>query len=951
MATPLVLTPWNRVAIPHDDIVAGDFNMSTYAANLDAVDRVDPQCPAVYRTPADFYAATHMTTALDELLKGVAGVLAGGAGNRVVQLRTPFGGGKTHTLIALLHLFRGRSQVDALGILTGVADPGSVRVAVLPCNELNAAAGRVVDGGLRLHTLWGELAWRMGGLPAYELIRSSDESRTKPGAEALRALLRGEPSIVLLDEVLMYVEAAMGVAVGPQGDTNLGRQTMSFLFDLTEVISGLPQAAMVYSLQASVQQALGASGTLQQLDSLVSRVDAKKEPVAGDDVLQVVRRRLFRSLGGEGVRVAVATAYGEALRSYLLANAQTEADQRAAKDAAAALTRRMADAWPFHPDLLDLMYHRWGSLPTYQRTRGALQFLATVVGAVWRKGDAGPVIGPGDVPLDDPNVRNTFFSQVGEREAMNSVLDADLTGPTARCRKVDDAVAASTPALAAYRPAMRLTRALALYSFGAKQGEDRGVLRAELLGAVQQPDLPADVLDVTLQQLNDTLLYIHSSGRRFRFEKRPNLNKLLDDEAHKLTPGEVQQAVGDRLATLLGAKETVVVWPANSGLVADKKPRFQVVFFGPEHAMHTPDDAVKLVRDWTEMRGDNKRQYKNALAFAVPSVAAMDEARTAARRMMAAERLKKDRTRYGIDDEGVKDVEERRARAANELDASIRRLYPTLYLPVAAPADAADPIRLERFDIPPYQAVGAHLFENVKRQLENWVFDKAVPRKLVDCVHLGAGEAVGPGDWISGPELVDQFFGSVTFPKLWLLDGLKETVAAGVTRGVYGYVMGAEERGGALVLRDGEALTVAEHVGIEDIDLTAGSFLVSPRYAKQLSEAGKPVGPGTTPEPPGGGGSGPTGGGDPPPGPTPPGPTPPGPAAPASAEVRLEFRADRAQLFAAWKALQVLAEMSDPSFVASVHIFSKLANPADKNKYETSVVMALEEADVKIVKQ
>jgi hypothetical protein len=948
MTTPLVLTPWNRVAIPHDDIVAGDFDMSTYAANLDAVDRGDPRCPPVYRNAADFYGATHMTPALDELLRGVVSVLSGAPGNRVVQLRTPFGGGKTHTLIALLHLLRGRAAVDALGVLPALPDPGPVRVAVLACNELNAAEGRTVADGVRLHTLWGELAWRLGGEPAYRRVQAADEGRVKPGAEVLRALLSDAPSIVLLDEVLMYVEAAMGVPVGPQGDTNLGRQTMSFLFDLTEVTSGLPRAAMVYSLQASVQQALGASGTLQQLDSLVSRVDAKKEPVSGDDVLQVVRKRLFRSLGGDVVRSSVSRAYGDALRGYLFAQSQTDADQRMARDAGGSLARRMAESWPFHPDLLDLMYHRWGSLPTYQRTRGALQFLATVVGALWKRGDGGSVIGPGDVPLDDANVRNAFFSQVGEREQMNSVLDADLSGPAARCRRVDDAVAVSTPALAAFRPAARLTRALALYSFGAKQGEDRGVLLAELLGSVQQPDLPADVLEVTLQQLTDTLLYIHSSGRRYRFEKRPNLNKLLDDEAHKLVPAEVQHSVGERLTTLLANRDTALVWPADSAAIPDKKGRFIVAFLGAEMAMRSPDETTATLRAWTEMRGENKRHSRNGLAFAVPSAAAMDEARTAARRMMAAERLRRDRSRHGIDDDGLRDVEERRARAGSELDAAIRRLYPTLYLPVAAPKDVQDPIRLERFDIPPYQAVGAPLFDNVKRQLENWVFDRAVPRKLIDCVHLGAGEAIGSGDWIAGPGLVDLFFGSVNFPKLWSTAGLKETISQGVTRGAFGYVLGAEERGGGLVLSSPDALTMGEHIGPEDIDLGAGSFIVSARYGRVLAESARPTAPDcvVVVDP-----------GEPasalaPHAPiVPPPPNPSAPRGEPARDVRLEFRAGRAPLFAAFQAIRVLGDLSEEDFVASIHITARLSRASDRHVYETSVVMALEEAGVTVLKQ
>lgn len=944
------LISWTKVARPHEDILKGDFDLSSYAANLGQVDVNAERCPNVYRDPLLFFRATYRTKALDELLRGVCDVIAGGAGNRVLQLRTPFGGGKTHTLIALLHLCRHRRALDAAGLLTGFADPGTVRVAVLPCLDLDAASGRTVDG-VTVRTLWGELAWRLGGREAYEIVREADQARINPGGDRIRELLAAKPTLILLDEVLTYVEAALGVRVG---DSNLGRQSLMFIQYLTEVVRSLPHAAMVYSLQRSVGEAVGDEGLLDMLEALVSRIDAKKEPVSGDEVFQVVQRRLFADLGETAVREEVARIYAGDVQRFLEQNADTEAGRRAAAEQAEIFRRRVLQSFPFHPDLLDLMYLRWGSLPSYQRTRGALQFLATVIGALWERHDlATPLIGPGDVPLDDARVRNTFFSQVGEREPMDPVLKADLTGTTARCRRVDELLGSEVPAYRSMLLGTRLTRAIALYSFGAKQGEDRGVTRLDLLPAVQMPGLPADALDVALHHLRTTLLYIHDAGSRYRFEKRPNINKLIDDEARKVGGDDVLAYVRKHFEGLLQRTDGAVVWPADSGRVPDRKPRFQVAFLAPANALTDRDEQEKLARDWTEHCGPLKRQYRNALAFAVPDPVKLEAARAAGRLLLSAQALVREKDRHSLGAEDVSELQRREKQYGADLAAAVRQLYPTVLLPVAAPRDAADPIRLERFQIEGYQSLSGGVIEGVLRVLENWVFEEALPTKLASSAHLGEGDLGTRGHWIGGPELVDHFFGSVLFPKLTALAGLKATVAKGVAQGHLAYVMGGRLHDGALAVSSPSSVQFRRPMPPEEVDLTDGAWLLSPALAQQLLAASpEPASGGTgVVTPPGstvsGAGTGGVQGALPLPG-----------GGTSGAEigkgkgprhdVTLAFKASGPQLFRAFSALQVLAEWADQQFDAEVVIRARGAKPLDQNHYETAVVMSLEEADIEV---
>ena len=352
------LRPWTEVAVPHEDILRGELEMATYAADLGAVARGDPKCHRVYRDPVVFFHATYLTTALRSVLRDVLHVLSGGAGDRVLQLRTPFGGGKTHTLVALYHLARARAALRDQADLTALPDPGPTRVAVLSGVDLDPTVGRRIDGGPHLRTLWGELAWQLGGPEAYELVREQDAARAAPGGDALRRLLEGPPTLLLLDEVLIYVENAKAI---PLGDTTLARQVMVFLQRLTEVVRGLDRGAMVYSLQASVHEAARDESLLAELDHLVTRIDAKREPVSGDDVMRVVQRRLFQQLGDPDTRRAVAAEYAALARRLREATAGSAAERADSAHEAEQLEQRILASYPFHPDLLDLMYHRWGA--------------------------------------------------------------------------------------------------------------------------------------------------------------------------------------------------------------------------------------------------------------------------------------------------------------------------------------------------------------------------------------------------------------------------------------------------------------------------------------------------------------------------------------------------------------------------------------------------------------
>lgn len=705
MSSAYQIKPWTQVVTPHADILSGNLDNATYAASLGAVIRQDSQCPVVYRNAPDFFAATYLTTGLRKLLEDVLKGLRGDAGDRVLQLRTPFGGGKTHSLISLYHITKNRPSLAGISQLETLPDPGDVTVATFIGLDIDVNTGIQVENNLRIFTPWGYLAWQIGGHQAYSLVQTADQQYIAPGNDILRKILGDQANLILIDELLIYIENAMAKQVG---DSTFGRQVLTFIQKLTEVVRESPKTVLVYSLQASVGESFGNEGLLSALDKLVSRIDAKKEPVSGDEVMRVVQRRLFSNIGDTNTIQEIAKQQADLFRKFRESYAETSREKQEIQQQADLLAERILSSYPFHPDLIDLMYYRWGSLPSYQRTRGALQFLASVTYALWQAQDNSWLITPGNVMFENDVTRSSFFSQVGEREAYSAVLGADLTGRKAKVKTVDNRIATDAPALAHLKVGTRLASAILMYSFGARGGEDRGVLEQDITAACLAPGLDRTTITAALSDLRDQLLYLHYVGRRYRFETKPNLNKLIADEESKVGSDEVLLKIRDELAKALqcdacgGSRSDhrgkVVLWAKDSAAITDKRQDFSIAYLDPSWAEKSKELILADALDWLQNRGNDKREYINAVAFVVPNKAQMDKARKGGRTALAVTSLIEQKNKYKFSAEDLEELQGKAKDATSEISAAIRRLYDDILLPLPD-TGSEKPVRIETIDL------------------------------------------------------------------------------------------------------------------------------------------------------------------------------------------------------------------------------------------------------------
>lgn len=948
-AAVTAIRPWSKVVKLHPDVAGGETATATYAIDLGALVAGDKSVPAVYREPDAFFRATHPTTNMVALIEEVLTRLGGGSGDRVLQLRSPFGGGKSHLLAALYHATHSRSVMEAVWPQAKQwPKVSAVRVAVFDGEKFDVE-GREVAPGLRAHTLWGWIAWRLGGVKLYERVRYHDENRVAPGGDLIAELLGRRdspepPTLIMLDEVLKYFERAHA-DTRVVGESTLGRQTLDFIQSLSTEVAHAPRAVMIYSLQASAGEAFGNVALLNMIDHITSRVDSKREPVVGDEILPVLHRRLLADAPDAAVADDVAGEYANVVTHMRAAQARSSAEKRTAQDEALTLRRRFQTAYPFHPALIDLMKERWASIPEFQRTRGALRFLSACLHAL--KDGSGALLGPGDVLLSNGTVQHAFFTEVGQRESFKAVLEADFTGPGARTRRIDERLAAEFPHLSGVRPAARLATAILMYSFGGLQraGDEPGqfiaggVAEPELLAAVVGPDLDNLTAQTALKALREECLFLHHDGVRYVFKTTPNVTQLLEDEFSHVEEPEAEEKIKGELENRVAGR-AAFVWPKDSTRVDDRDPRFTLVYLPLDFASWGEARQKEYGLDLILKRGDDFRRYRNALGLALPNWRQIETLRRAVRYSLAAARLRGKKSQLNLTTEQMAQLKEREETEKAKIESAFRELYNAVWLPLSSGGE----IDLEKVDVGARPLGTAGIHERLMELLttgQRKVHGTLMPHKLLEHMRIGeyAGDVEGRPLGIRLDLVRDAFFETLGFPRLLDENVIRRAIADGVKNGHFGYV-GRADRVQADRVREGSGFLLTRAQAIfekelrdDEIDMGTG-FIVLPAAIEPDAESIAPATGAPTS----------TTVGPLPVTPTP-GPQPGAATAGAQTRVELRMRLDRAKLYASFNAL---ANLVDKAGIIQMAIAAEALDGFDPVWLRNAVMEPLDEAGVEV---
>ncbi|MBX3409892.1 MAG: ATP-binding protein [Phycisphaeraceae bacterium] len=686
------MKPWREIAIPHADVLKGTFLQSEFAADITAVHT--GKATQEYQDAAAFFERTYITEGMRLLLTQVAQRLAGKGGEPVIQLQTAFGGGKTHTMLAVLHLAtRSCALSDLPGIPSlieraGLMDVPKANVAVLD-GTAHAPGQPWKHGKAMVRTLWGELAWQLGKADGYALVAEADASGTSPGKDLLRQLLeRYAPCVVLMDELVAYIRQF------PEGTALSGgtfESNISFVQALTEAAKLVPTAVLLASLPESVSQQSntnvqvgGARGlaALLALESVFGRVQALWKPVATEEAFEIVRRRLFEPLKDQKARDTVCRAFADA---YEAEGAKLPSETHESR-----YFERLCNAYPIHPEVFDRLYEDWTTIDGFQRTRGVLKLMAKVISRLWKDNNQDLMIMPGSLPLADGDVRNelTYLLPPG----WDPVIERDIDGDRAETTELE----AREPRLGQANAARRVGRTLFLgtapSSVATKpgiRGLDRGRV---LLGCLQPGQTSAVYLD-GLSRLADRLHYLNSSGdkaadsTRFWFDTRANLRREMEDRKRRFDDNtDVRKRIEEvtkKLFANVSMFEGVHVFTAHADVPDDSALRLVILPLEASYAKDSSRLAEDHVQTFLRSHGGQPRHRANRLVFVAADQAVLGRLRDVTRTALAWASIVDDveSNRLNIDKAQHTQAKKEAAAAAEVVPRAARECFKWLLCP------------------------------------------------------------------------------------------------------------------------------------------------------------------------------------------------------------------------------------------------------------------------------
>ena len=691
------LKPWREIVTPHRDVASGRYQQAEFAADLWQVHLGEGTDE--YREPVEFFRRTYLTESLKGLLVGAIHRLAGKGGDPVVQLQTNFGGGKTHSMLALYYLFSGTAsgeldEIDPVLQKAEATELAAARRVVLVGNKISPGNPVTKPDGTVVRTLWGELAWQLGGKKAFARVAADDEKATSPG-DALRELFNEYgPCLILIDEWVAYARQLHDQSDLPAG----GFETQfSFAQVLTESAKLANNCLLVISLpasdtagsphtQADDVEVGGQRGreALGRLGNVVGRIESSWRPASAEESFEIVRRRLFEPFTDPVQfrdRDVVARAFAEFYRT------QHQEFPPECRDAD--YEKRIKAAYPIHPEIFDRLYTDWSTLVKFQRTRGVLRLMAAVIHSLWEKDDRNPLILPANIAIDDPRVQFELTRYLPDNWV--PVIEKDVDGPSSLPLRIDRAV----PNLGKFHASRRVARAIYLGSAPTADAAHRGLEdRRVKLGCVMPGESPA-VFGDALRRLAGAATYLYQDGPRYWYSTQPTVTKLAEDRAEQLkrNPDKVVQELGSRLRSDLrntGDFNRVHPLPQSGQDVPDDlEARLVVLGIDTPYSKEKGNPAEAAAQAILESRGSAPRICRNTLVFLAPDKTRLQDLDEAVRRYLAWESILGEREQLDLSPHQVKQAETQKEAASSAVTARLPETYQWLLVPVQTRPEAS----------------------------------------------------------------------------------------------------------------------------------------------------------------------------------------------------------------------------------------------------------------------
>ena len=693
---------WWEVCEPHDGFKnPAQIDESRFAASLGRV--FAGAASEEYLDPKAFLSQTYFTENLTQMVREVASRLSGGDGASVTEVQTPFGGGKTHALLTFYHLVN--SPAEAMTIpavreaLGDFSIPDNARVLVFDGQE-HGTDPVPMDNGVDAFTMWGYLTAQVSASLYQRLIMSSDGSGTSPGNLVLSQVLEeAAPCLILIDELVSYLVKLR--FSNSRRTQNLYRNTVQFLQEILQLAGNIPGVCVLLSLPESRREFGGLDPQQLQhelsileddLQPRADRVVSKRTPVNDDEIYLLTGRRLFKRADPDAAQ-RVAQSYQEI---YNKTPGQYDGTVRTADY----LSQQVA-AYPFHPELIDVLYKKWSTASDFPRTRAVLQLLANIVADQWTNRREAYTIQSGHVDLGRERIRTRIVSAAGSGGGYGAVVAADIIGGDAHADYQDQRRGEE---YARYQISRGVATTLLVHSFGGQMRT--GALPQELRLGTVAPNVGPEYVTEVLGSLEQSLWYVHREGELLKFQTRPNIYRVIAQTAENQSPQRVSDRLREELDRAAGSQAgfRVVVWAGTDGTISDT-PEPTIAILDPTRyvvggAEVSDSGNAKVDGVWDRM-GGGFRTYRNSLILAAPDADLWSSTEDAVREVLAYEAVVSGNAVNQLSQAEKSDLASRRTDKQNSLSTSIVTAYRWVFYPeqsgltsdsLPVPATAGDKI-------------------------------------------------------------------------------------------------------------------------------------------------------------------------------------------------------------------------------------------------------------------
>ena len=663
--------------VPREEILSGDLSLDLFAAKLRLV--VEGNAPQVYQDANKFFANTFATDGIKTLISEVFGrLMKQRAGAGVIRLETSFGGGKTHDEIALWHICKLGREIHGLERFTDIntIPDRPLQVAAIDGRDLDPEQGVYhADSGLTTYTLWGEIAYQIGGIQGYQLLQGSDKSGVSPGTSVLERLTGGQPTVIILDEIARYLRSAKAKQIG---SSDLAKQVVAFLFSLMDLAAACDNLVLVYSLASTADTFAEETAELQETMRASARQERVLSPSTDTEIYNIVKQRVFATVS----EAAAQKAASEYLAAYR--NCRVNLPD-GCKDAS--YSKAIAQSYPFHPELFNLLTKKIASIPEFQKTRGALRLFAQVVRYLWENRDGWvSMIHTHHIPVGmDAEITNDLTSRL-QRSPLRNAIGADIYNPDGRpaYAQLQDAewIAAGKPPFSTW-----VSRTIFLHSL--TQGNSSGIRLAELNLSLLIPGVESGFVDRVLGTLTKVAWYLDFDPitSLARFKEEPSINKIITEEKEQVGVLAAKEDLRTRRDSIFAKKFFTLVSNVESPGDVDDNPddvALCAIDFDEATVNASTDAAPELIDRIFNSSGESGkfRTYRNRLLFLVANRLELERAIDNAREYKAIQNILKSQNRMqDLSGSQQKQLKEREGAKDIAVRVSLTNAYRHLFYP------------------------------------------------------------------------------------------------------------------------------------------------------------------------------------------------------------------------------------------------------------------------------